>query len=365
MNKKILHLIPSLEGGGAERQLAMLAVEQARRGWDVHIALRRGGRHADLLHASKVVVHQLGDYRGASPRLFLRINSLIRELKPDLVQTWLPQMDIVGGFAALCNRVPWVVSERSSRLAYQGMHLYSWVRRCLVRYANAVVANSLSGACYWRELLPADALVFQVANAVDVASIRNPVPANIEFPNLRLQEKSFLVVGRLAPEKAIDIIVKAVCLMPLTPCFSVLIIGEGPLREGIEISIRNASIEDRVLLSPYREDWWMLLKSASALVSMSRFEGQPNVVLEAMAAGCPLIVSDIPAHREFLNEDSAILVPPDNPSLLAGAMISLLAEPELSRQRAARASGCVDNMTMHLTADAYESVYEKVLSGRN
>lgn len=359
---RIFHLIPSLGGGGAERQLAMLALEQSNRGCDVHVGLRRLGVHADLLLNSKVVVHQLGNHRGVSPRLFVRINSLIREFKPDLVQTWLPQMDIIGGAAALYCSVPWVASERTGRLAYQERRLYAWVRCCVVQYANAVVANSLSGADYWRELMLVDTPVFRVANAVDVAAIRNAASVNIECSNF-LSEKIILVVGRLVPGKALDIIIKAVSLIPIMPRVRVLIIGEGPLREEIEISIKNAGVEDRVYLSHYRKDWWGLLRGASALISMSRVEGQPNVVLEAMAAECPLIVSDIPEHREFLNESSAILVPPDNPSALAGAMISLMAEPELARQRAERASGYVDSMTIQMVADAYESVYEKVLSG--
>lgn len=359
---KMLHLIPSLEGGGAERQLVMLAVEQAKRGWDVHIGLRRSGVHANLLLNSNVVVHQLGDLRGASIKLFVRIQSLIRALKPDLVQTWLPQMDVVGGAAALYCSAPWVVSERTSRLAYQKKRFYCWVRVCLVRHANAVVANSLSGACYWRELLPADALISQIPNAVDVAAIRSVASAtNSERLNSKPGENIFLVVGRLTNEKAIEIIVKAVPLIPITS--RVLIIGEGPLREEIKCSIRNAGVEDRVSLSPYKSAWWGLMKGACALVSMSRIEGQPNVVLEAMVAGCPLIVSDIPEHREILDERSAILVPPENPSALAAAMISLMAEPELARQRAECASDCVDHLTVQRAADAYQSIYEKVLSG--
>jgi len=360
----ILHLIPTLEGGGAERQLSMLAAEQARRGWCVHVGIRRGGVHEESLRNSGVVVHLLGDYKSINPKLPVRINALIKQIKPDVVQTWLPQMDIVGGIASLWNAVPWVVSERTSRLSYAGMCLNSWVRVALARYAAAVVANSSNGAAYWRGVLPLDARVFLVANAVDVAAIRNAANVNIESSNSRLCEKYVLVVGRLAAEKAVDTVVKAVRLMPLTFSVSVLIVGEGPLREEIETSIIDAGIEELVSLLPYRQDWWGLLKSASALVSMSRVEGHPNVVLETMAAGCPLIVSDIPAHREFLDEKSAIMVTQDNPAMLAEAIISILSDPVSARQRAERASISVAGMTIQLAAYAYEIVYEKVISGR-
>ncbi len=357
---KILHLIPTLEGGGAERQLSMLAAEQSRRGWCVHVGIRRGGVFEKSLCDSGVIVHFLGDHKGINSKLLVRINALIKQIKPDVVQTWLPQMDIVGGIAILWNGLPWVVSERASKLAYQSSRLYSWIRVSLVRYATAIVANSSNGAAYWRGVLPMDALVFQVANAVDVAAIRNAANVNIESSNSRLCEKYMLVVGRLAPEKAVDTVIKAVRLMPLTLSVSVLIIGEGPLREEIETSIIDAGIDERVSLSPYRQDWWGLLKSASALVSMSRIEGQPNVVLEAMAAGCPLIVSDIPEHREILSDDSAIFVPVDDSAELAASIKNLLSDPDAARKRAEQARSYVDGLTIQLAADAYESVYTKV-----
>jgi glycosyltransferase involved in cell wall biosynthesis len=114
-------------------------------------------------------------------------------------------------------------------------------------------------------------------------------------------------------------------------------------------------------MAPFQRDWWGLLKYASALVSMSRYEGQPNVVLEAMGARCPLVVSDIPAHREFLDEESAILVTPDNPALLAEAIISLLSDPVSAKRRAERAFRYVDGLTIQVAADAYDSVYEKII----
>lgn len=344
--------------------MSMLATEQSRRGWCVHVGVRQGGVHLESLRVSGVAVHFLGDHRGINPLLLSSINALIKQTKPHVVQTWLPQMDIVGGMASWWNSVPWIVSERSNRLAYQGMRLRAWVRCYVARYANGVVANSLNGVSYWREMLPPGAHVFQVANAVDVAAIRNAAFVYGPYSNLNDGRKNVLVVGRLAPEKAVDIVIQAIRFVPVKHDIRVLIIGEGSLREEIGVNIGEAGLDDRIFLLPYRPDWWGMLKDACALVSMSRFEGQPNVVLETMAAGCPLIVSDIPAHREFLDKDSAIIVTPDNPAMLAEAIISLLGAPESARQRAERASSCVDGMTIQSAADAYESVYEKILSER-
>ena len=361
---RILHLIPTLAGGGAERQLSMLAAEQVRRGWVIHVGIRQGGVYEESLRNSDVVVHLLGDYEGPNPLLLARINRLIRQVKPDVVHTWLPQMDIVGGIAALWNSVPWIVCERTIGLAFQCIRLQAWFRWHLARYASAVVANSWNGAAYWRARMPADARIVTIANAVDVAAIRNAVSSSGGHSNSHGSTKDILVVGRLAPEKALEIIVQAAFLVPVEQNIRVLIIGDGPLREEIAASIRETALGDRICLLPMQPSWWGMLQGAIALVSMSRFEGQPNVVLEAMAAGCPLIVSDIPAHREFLDEESAILISPNNPDALAEAITSLLSDPVSADLRAKRASGLVEDLTIQQAADAYESVYEEVASGR-
>lgn len=356
---KILHLIPTLEGGGAERQLAMLAVEQAARGWAVHIALRRSnGVYMELLRNSRVEIHQLGNFRNISPRLFLRISALIRELKPDVVQTWLPQMDVTGGAAALWNSVPLVLTERASKLAFASFSLLTWLRKHVGRRAKAVVANSSTGAGYWQSVLPKNTILKKIPNAVDVAAIRSVAPVSSEFT--QNNQKIILVVGRLSHQKAVEIVLQAVSLITERTVIRFLIMGEGPLRQELKELIETLKIGDSVVMLPFQPGWWGWLKSADALVSMSRYEGNPNVVLEAMAAGCPLIVSDIPEHREILNDASASFVPGEDSIALAAVIKKLLADPDSGRRKSDQAKSYVDGLTIQLAADAYEEVYANV-----
>lgn len=153
MKSTILHLIPTLGGGGAERQLCFLAVEQARRGHRVYVGIRRAGVYLQEMQSGGVHIERLGDTRTINPRLFLAVLRLIRRVKPDIIQTWLPQMDLLGGLAAVCCRVPWIVTERSSADNYKPMPISAWLRLKLGRLASAVVANSDGGAGYWRGAL--------------------------------------------------------------------------------------------------------------------------------------------------------------------------------------------------------------------
>src|SRR5258706_11745911 len=155
--RKILHLIPTLSGGGAERQLSMLAAEHSRRGHDVHICVRRGGVYADALVRCGVTIHLVGEHRGnLNVFLWLKLLGVIGRVMPDVVQTWLPQMDVIGGSAALWNSIPWIVSERCNQDAYSRLSLSLSVRSRLVRYADAIVANSEGGVSFWRERVGAD-----------------------------------------------------------------------------------------------------------------------------------------------------------------------------------------------------------------
>ena len=109
-------------------------------------------------------------------------------------------------------------------------------------------------------------------------------------------------------------------------------------------------------------DWWSHISSAVMFISMSSFEGQPNVVMEAIAGGCPVIVSDIPAHREFLCENSALIVGlEDNEELIEG-ILHTYTDRQSAFLRASKASERIRNMTDVVMAKKYDEVYSIVCS---
>jgi glycosyltransferase involved in cell wall biosynthesis len=350
-----------MEGGGAERQLRMLATEQAKRARNVHIAVRRATSRENGLCGAGVALHVLGDHRGASPFLLAGIVRLVRRLKPQVIQTWLPQMDVLGGAAALSNDTPWIIAERSSSLAFQGMQWWSWVRPRLGRRASAIVANSSGGTAYWRQTARVNSFMEVVPNAVDAEAIRNAPAASL--PAGCTPGGYLLVVGRLGPEKRVACIIKAFGTIAARCDLNLLIVGEGPLQPQLQAQIAAAGLHRRVFLVPYQQRWWGLLPQAKALLSMSLFEGQPNVVLEAMAARCPVLVSDIPAHREILDDASALFVRPEDDASLAQAIEQVIADEESARRRAERASRSIENRTVQAMADAYDNVYQRAMRG--
>jgi glycosyltransferase involved in cell wall biosynthesis len=360
----LLHIIPTLGGGGAERQLRMLAAEQVSRGHSVHLAVRRTAIYEDEMRECGVQIHKLGDLRSVNPKLLLAIIRVIRTIKPAIVQTWLPQMDFLGGIAALLTGTCWIVSERTSGRYYSEIPVFARLRLLLGRFASSVVANSSGGEQYWRMNARHELRLATIPNALDIAGIR---AAGLGMTREVNGGALLLVVGRFTSGKALEIIVRATGRLSQRQSspINVLMMGDGSDSASITGEIEAAALQDRIKRLPYQPDWWKWLGVADGLISMSRYEGNPNVVLEAMAGGCPVVLSDIPAHREIADASSALLVPVDDVNALSAAIEHLVADKSEALQRAGRATERVASMTVTTMADAYDAVYNEALNGQS
>jgi glycosyltransferase involved in cell wall biosynthesis len=138
--------------------------------------------------------------------------------------------------------------------------------------------------------------------------------------------------------------------------------GVGPTEPLIRQLVVDLGIAGRVLMPGYVEDVWTWIKRADVLVSISLFEGRPNAVLESMACGCPLVVSDTPAHRELLGNDMACFVDPRNPKAVADALLDVLRDREAARRRVMCARRRVEEWSVRNVVREYDRVYRDVLA---
>ena len=355
---RILYCIPTLGNGGAERQLSYLAGELQRTGHEVHIASSRGGPNLDRLKFTGVRWHCVGGVSNRDPVIFLRLIKLMRRLRPDVVQTILAPMDIMGGAAALVTRTRWILKESSSAPLYVD-GLRQMVRSALGRRADGIISNSAGGAAYWQSLRGANPLCV-IRNAIPFTEIDRAASGFKPGVAHTSEEKVVLFAGRLDAGKNVRNLILALAQIAHEAPFIALICGDGPRRQYLERLAREIGIAHRVVFTGYVSNIWMLMKGADAFVSLSRFEGCPNVVIEAMACGCPLVVSDIPAHREILDGKAASFVDPDDPAEVARAIRAVLGDGTAARVRAKTALANAEGWRVEQIAQLYKRVYHDI-----
>jgi glycosyltransferase involved in cell wall biosynthesis len=348
-----------MEGGGAERQLTYLAKELVVTGCEIHVALTRGGQNLARLEATGATIHALGPCGNHDPRIGIRLLRTIAAVKPDLVQCWLLQMELVGGLACVATGTPWIFAERSCVNAYPRT-LKNFLRVRIASFASGIVSNSAAGDEYWRARATR-VRRYVVGNAVPIDEIEAAPVATAEEAGTLSGNALILSAGRLDAAKNGVMFVQAIHRLPRSLPVHAALCGDGPMQPEIEQLIAQAGPQGRVRLVGYASNLWSLMKRAAVLVSVSRFEGNPNVVLEAMACGCPLIVSDIPAHRELLDEECAVFVA-DDPDPIARAIEQVIGDPVAAARRAAVARQRVGHHAPALVAARYLAVYREVVS---
>lgn len=286
---RILIVLPSLAPGGAERVTVNLANGLLAAGASPSVLLTdRTGPLESRLNA-EVALSELGRprVRGALPGVI----GAIRRQRPDVVLSTHTHVNL-----ALCAARP--ILPRSTRLVIRiPIHApetlegrsTAWSRRAqrvVYRAADLVLATSATMAADLREFLVNRVEVLE--NPVDESEVRASVT---ETPSPTRPGRRFIMVGRLRPQKAIDDLITAFA-MASDPEDLLEIVGEGPERPRLERLIRSLGLNGRVTLSGAQPDPWDRVARADAFFLPSRHEGMPNVVLESLCLGTPVIATD-------------------------------------------------------------------------
>ena len=170
--------------------------------------------------------------------------------------------------------------------------------------------------------------------------IRCPVCLQLLSAVGRSNATGFITVARLVPQKGLDVLIAALPrLSGAAAAWPVTLVGDGPERDTLQAQAQDLGVSDRLRCLGFRSDPERFLADAAVFVLPSRFEGMPNALLEAMAAGLAVIVTDAsPGPLEVVEPGvSGLVVPSDDPIALAAAMQELAADPERCRRMGAAA----------------------------
>lgn len=371
MRKRVLQIIPTLDEGGAEKQLTLLAERINREEFDLHVcALTRSGPYEAALKRAGVPFTLIGKRWKLDPFALRRLQKFIRDLQPDLVQTWLFAANSYGRTAAVRAGVKKIVaSERCVDRWKKWFELM--IDRRLARRTDRLVANSPGVVDFYvRQGLPSEKFAI-IPNGVPLpdlpseaerAAAREKLLASLSLP---LSSKLIATVGRLWPQKRQSDLVWATDLLKCIRADAhLLVIGDGPLREKLKRFARQAQIETHVHFLGHRSDAAEILPHVDCLWLASSYEGQPNSVLEAMAAARPVVITDIPGNRDLVvHEECGFLVAVGDSAAFARCTKKILEDPDLSQRigEAARARVKAEFSVEKMVA-RYETLYRELLS---
>ena len=347
--------------GGAERQAAYLAHGLRALGHDVHFVIFTGGENLRLLEQSGAAVSRLRPAGNYDPRRFFELLRIAERVEPQLIQTWLNMANVLGGLTALRLGVPWVYAERYAPDTYERslkVGFDHWLAR---RRASAVISNSSAADRFWSERLPAGRPRGVIRNALPLAELDALPVADPSQLGLPPELPLVVYVGRMLPHKRVDTVLDALERVNAERRVAALLIGIGALHGSVRERLSAPAFGGRAVAPGFRFDAAAWLKRASVFVSLSSAEGMPNTVMEAMAMRCPVVVSDIPQHREILDEGSALFAPVGDAEAAARAILRLLDHPEEARARAERARSRADAWSIEATALAWADLYARVL----
>ena len=345
---RILHCIPTLLFGGAETRVRRFVPRLVSRGCAVAVVARMSASDAKALTETGVDVFPI-DAPNHSPRLPFQTARAMALFRPTVVQTWLPQMDLVVGPVALARGVPWVLTEPSSALGYPPT-LKNRARRALGRYARTIVANGPSGAAMWA----GHADVRVIENGLDLAALAAAVPMPLDGP------APIVVTARLEDYKRVNILLEAFAhVLRARPETGLVLLGDGPQRAALEAQAATLGIAAAVQFLGFRSDVPRWLAAGRLFLSASAFEGQPNAVMEAAATGLPLILSDIAPHRDTFGANARYVAGEDVQGY-ADAILADLADPNAARARGAAAQSAMQAFSLDRAVDRFAALYAEL-----
>ena len=356
--------------GGTETHILELATRIDRSRFDVTVcALKSGGEVAQELEARGIKVVSLGGRGKWDVRVVFRLLRLVKVERPDVIQAFLFWANIVGRLCRRLMKAVRVISSYHDEIVTEGRAV-RLIDRLTLRWTDAIVCCSQAVrrsifSCIGDSVQKCAVIPF----GVDTGRFEPGAPALLR-QDVGLVEQGWVLgtVCRLVePKKGLGVLLQAMDQLQRrhgsVPC-RLLIVGDGPARRGLESLSENLGLSSSVVFAGMRRDVARVLPLLDAFVLPSLYEGFGIAILEAMAAGKPVIATAVGGIPEFVKPGATgILVEPGNAGALADAIETLLADPDRARRLGANARALVqERHEMSSVVRRHEEVYEACMA---
>jgi glycosyltransferase involved in cell wall biosynthesis len=361
---RIVQFVLTLEIGGLERMVVDLALQQKKSGDDVHIycLFHSGPVSAAALEAGIPIVEFHGQALSVAAKMFFVAKALLRD-RPDIVHSHNPGVHPYAALAAKIASVPVVINTRHGTASNLGNCYQERKFRSVYGLTDRVVFVSNETRKFYVDKLGLyESKSAVIANGIPTSAFRSrPAQPGSKSPRIR-----FGTVGRLAPVKAHDVLLDAFALVSRQLSQAELrIVGAGEMRHRLTEQIRALGLGDRVRLDGSTTEIPKVLSELDVFVISSDSEGLPLAVLEAMAAGLPIVSTRVGGIPEVAPEGSvAWYCPPRNPVELAQAMISAGTSQNLRSMGETAAQVVTRHFDVRTMHSRYAGLYSELLSYR-
>lgn len=341
--RKLLVVSDEMEIGGSQRQITYLLSGLDRKQWQPELVFFRNESFlVEELRAQGITVHHVPKRGRLDPGFLLAYSRFLRRQRYDLVHAFSLTAELwtlLAGALTL-RRLPLVASVRGLYLAES--ENFWRLKRLVISRSAAVIANARAGAA-------AAAQRAGIAlSGIDVVPNGLPPPTPLEAGQREVirhtlgvpADRPFgLFVGRLVKEKNLACLIRALADIPASRRPWIALAGDGPLREDIGAMCETAGLHADVRLIGERNDAPSLMQAADFLILPSSYEGMSNVLMEAMAAGCPVLASDVGGNPELIDDGrTGLLFPGDDAGALAERLLALSEDTALRQRLSSQAS---------------------------
>jgi N-acetylgalactosamine-N,N'-diacetylbacillosaminyl-diphospho-undecaprenol 4-alpha-N-acetylgalactosaminyltransferase len=373
MKPRLLFVINSLAGGGAERVFTSLlsASENRRSEYDMTVALLDQDPPGYAL-PDWIPVHQL-DCGGKLAPSLARLGRLIRTLDPDLVVSFLTRANIAAALSGLSRRRPVVISERANTNAKLDRGSFPMLRKALVRLAypradRVIVVSPGVGDCLAADYGVRRDRLTVITNPVDVEALR---AVAAEEPAIEVRPDDVVVVGRLRAEKNLPLAVRGFARSGWAG--RLILLGEGPERSALRSLGDSLGLGKRLLMPGFVRNPHAIVARSALLVHTSNHEGFCNALTEAMALEVPVIATDClygnaeildvdehPADGEVVRGKGGLLIRTNDEQALVRAM-ALMSDGSFRARTGSEGRERMGAFSSSAAYSRYWSVFEQAL----
>lgn len=353
---RIVFVQVGLGAGGAEKVISVLAEHELAKGNEVYVlSFANSHKPSYFPYPQGVVLESPPSNAGADPRskrrfwnYFWWLRRRIVVLRPDVVVSFLTKTNVLVLAATRGLKVPVVISERNNPLRQHANGIWPMLIRLLGRRARSIVMQTDAALA---------ALPSELRGRATV--IPNPavIPAGLErSPG---DGSRLVAVGRLERQKGFDLLIQAFHRARIArPGLTLSIFGEGPERSSLEQQIHRLGISDRVALLGVTGKPCAWVEHGDIFVLSSRFEGFPNVLIEALSAGFPSVAFDCPWGPSSIIVDgrNGILVPAEDVDAMAAGIVQLAGDAALRERYSLAARTSMDRFSPRVVFGQWDQV---------